>query len=116
MTAITSLKRLNPMEIRQGLAISQERLSRLLKVSSKTVNRWEKEHKVPRDSEILHRLAKLQEVKDLGLMVYSTDGLKEFLSTPLPVFEGRCAFDLLQLGEYEPVIAALASDLEGAGF
>lgn len=35
-------QRLNPLDIRQGLAISQERMSTLLKVSTKTVIRWEK--------------------------------------------------------------------------
>jgi transcriptional regulator with XRE-family HTH domain len=108
--------KLIPLEIREGLGLSQERLSILLKVSSKTVNRWEKDNKIPKDSETLWRLAKLKEIKDLGLMVYTPEGLKEFLSIPLPIFSGRCALDLLQLGDYEPVMGALASDLEGTGF
>jgi transcriptional regulator with XRE-family HTH domain len=107
---------LSPHEVREGLGLSQERLSVLLKVSSKTVNRWEKDRKLPKDREVLSRLAKLKEIKDLGAMVYTPDGFKEFLSTPLPVFAGRCALDLLQLGDYESVLGALASDFEGTGF
>ncbi len=107
---------LNPFDIRQGLAVSQERMSHLLKVSTRTVTRWEKGEGRPSDPDTLSRLAKLKEIKDLGLMVYTPEGLKEFLKTPLPVFGGRCAFDLLMLGDYEPVISALAADFEGTGF
>ncbi|TVQ49899.1 MAG: helix-turn-helix domain-containing protein [Gloeocapsa sp. DLM2.Bin57] len=111
-----SNKKLAPVEIRKGLGLSQERLSNVLRVSSKTVNRWETNNTLPKDSAVLMRLAKLKEIKDLGAMIYTPEGLKEFLSTPLPIFAGRCAFDLLQLGDYEPVLSALASDLEGTGF
>lgn len=107
---------LNPLDIRQGLAISQERMSTLLHVSTKTVTRWEKGERRPSDRDTLLRLAKLKEIQELGLMVYTPEGLKEFLNTPLPVFGGRCALDLLVLGDYEPVISALATDFEGTGF
>lgn len=109
-------KILDPLDIRSGLAISQERLSTLLRVSAKTVNRWEKDKRQPRDRDIILRLAKLKEIKDLGLSVYTPEGLKEFLTTPLPIFGGRCAFDLLQLGDYDRVIGAIAADFEGTGF
>ncbi len=109
-------QRLNLLNIRQGLAISQERMSTLLKVSTKTITRWEKGERLPNDLEALSRLAKLKEITELGQMVYTSIGFQEFLKTPLPVFGGRCAFDLLQLGDYETVISALAADFEGTGF
>ena len=109
-------QRLNLLNVRQGLAISQERMSTLLKVSTKTITRWEKEERLPSKSETLSQLAKLKEITELGQMVYTSIGFQEFLKTPLPVFEGRCAFDLLQLGDYETVISALAADFEGTGF
>jgi transcriptional regulator with XRE-family HTH domain len=111
-----SNNKLTPLEIRKGLGLSQERLSSLLGVSSKTVNRWETDNRLPKDAAILKNLARLKEIRDLGLMVYTPEGLKEFLSTPLPIFNRRCALDLLQLGDYELVLGALASDLEGTGF
>jgi transcriptional regulator with XRE-family HTH domain len=98
------------------LALSQERLGRFLGVSVKTVSRWEKADRQPSDPDPLSRLAKLKEIAALGRMVYTAEGLKEFLLTPLPIFNGRSGFDLMGLGEYEPVIAALAADFEGAGF
>lgn len=107
---------LNPLNVRQGLGVSQERMSNLLKVSTKTVTRWEKEQRLPNDSESVSRLAKLKEITELGLMVYTAVGFQEFLKTPLPVFGGRSAFDLLQLGDYETVLGALAADFEGTGF
>lgn len=106
----------NLSEIRQQLDISQEQLSRLLRVSAKTVSRCEKEGKQPRDLEQRQRLAKLQEIIQLGQMVYTPAGLKEFLSTPLAALGSRTGFDLIQLGEYEPILSALASDFEGSGF
>ncbi len=65
-------QRLNPLDIRQGLAISQQRMSTLLKVSTKTVTRWEKGERQPSDQDALSRLAKLKEIKELGLMIYRT--------------------------------------------
>lgn len=79
-------RRLNPLNVRQGLGISQERMSNLLKVSTKTITRWEKEERLPNDADALSRLAKLKEITELGLMVYTAVGFQEFLKTPLPVF------------------------------
>lgn len=108
--------RIDPVNIRQGLGISQERMSTLVRVSSKTINRWEKGESKPNDPDSLSRLAKLKEILELGQMVYTKEGLKEFLSTPMPVFSGKSGFDLIQIGDYESVIAAMAADFEGTGF
>ena len=115
-TVVNSDRLLNPLDIRQQLGISQERMSNLLKVSSKTITRWEKDERLPNDSEALSRLAKLKEITELGLMVYTAVGFQEFLKTPLPVFGGRCAFDLFMLSDYETVLSAIAADFEGIGY
>ena len=115
MTPAT-LPKLDPAAIRAQLSLSQEKLSSLLKVSTKTVNRAEKQHLPLKDTDVRARLAKLQEIASLGLMVYSSDGLREFLTTPLPVFNGYTAIDLMSIGEYERVIGALAADFEGLGY
>lgn len=108
--------RLDPIAIRQGVALSQERLGAVLRVSPKTVSRWERAEQRPTNGELLRKMAKLQEIVDLGSRVYQPDGLKEFLSTPLPVFGGHSGLDLISLGEFEPVIVALVADFEGTGF
>lgn len=114
--SVTVSSRLDPVEIRQGLALSQERLGALLRISPKTVSRWERAQRRPTDEDVLRKMSKLREIVELGARIYKPEGLKEFLSTPLPVFGGRSGLDLIGLGEFEPVIAALAADFEGTGF
>jgi transcriptional regulator with XRE-family HTH domain len=113
---IATLDRLDPTLIREKLSLSQEKLSSLLKVSTKTVNRAEKQHLALKGADVRLRLAKLQEIATLGLMVYTVDGLKEFLTTPLPVFDLHTAIDLMIIGEFDRVIGALAADFEGLGY
>jgi DNA-binding transcriptional regulator YiaG len=49
MPAVTDRKPvLSVQAIRRGLGISQEAMSQLLRVSAKTVSRWEKEQGQPR--------------------------------------------------------------------
>lgn len=114
--SVTVSSRLDPVEIRQGLALSQERLGALLRISPKTVSRWERAKRRPTDEDVLRKMSKLQEIYELGSRMYSPEGLKEFLTTPLPVFGGRSGLDLMGLGEFEPVLSALAADYEGTGF
>ncbi len=106
---------LNPLEIRQNLALSQEGMSRLLRVSAKTIGRWEKGETKP-DAQLKQPLAKLQQIVELGHAVYTPEGLREFMETPLGVFDGQCALDLITIGQYDRVIGVLASDYEGLGF
>ena len=58
------------------------------------------------------RLVKLKEIRDLGKRIYTKEGFIEFLNTPLPVFDGKTALDLITIGDYDKVIGALAADLE----
>ena len=51
----------------------------------------------------------------LGRAVYGPEGFRRFLRTPLPEFEGRTPLELLELGEAERVLAAMATDNEGLG-
>jgi transcriptional regulator with XRE-family HTH domain len=111
-----TLSQLDPAAIREKLSLSQEKLSNLLKVSTKTVNRAEKHHLALKGADVRVRLAKLQEIATLGLMVYTLDGLKEFLTTPLSVFDEHTAIDLMTIGEYDRVIGVLAADFEGLGY
>ena len=101
--------------VRHTLPISQEQVARLLKVSSRTVARWEKSNSGPERQEQKERLARLQEIIDLGTKVYTPQGLNEFFSTPLPEFGNKTAYDMLFIGEYDTVLGALAADYEGPG-
>ena len=101
--------------VRNTLPISQEQVARLLKVSSRTVARWEKSNSGPERQEQRERLARLQEIIDLGTKVYTPEGLSDFFSTPLPEFGNKTAYDMLFIGDYDAVLSALAADYEGLG-
>jgi len=66
--------------------------------------------------EAARRLAQFPDVRDLGLVVYTAEGLDSFLRTPQPRFDGRTALHLLATGEAERVLAALSADHEGLGY
>ncbi len=101
--------------VRNALPVSQEQVARLLKVSSRTVARWEKSDSGPERQEQKERLVRLQEIIDLGAKVYTPEGLSDFFSTPLPEFGNKTAYDMFFIGDYDAVLSALAADYEGLG-
>lgn len=109
---------LRPDELRRDLSLSRERMARLMDVSAKTVERWEQQHSLPAraSSRIRVQLAQIQEVRDLGLCVYTLEGFRQFLKTPLPTFDGRTPLQMIEQGKAEDVVSALASDYEGLGY
>jgi transcriptional regulator with XRE-family HTH domain len=109
---------LRPDELRRDLRLSRERMARLMDVSAKTVERWERQHALPAraSSRVRAQLAQIQDVRDLGLCVYTPEGFREFLKTPLPIFAGRTPLQMIEQGKADDVIAALASDYEGLGY
>ncbi len=106
---------LNPLTIRQQLHLSQERMSRLLRISSKTLWRWENTDASPNSKAKAH-LAKLKQIASLIQKVYTPKGIEEFIFTPLEEFDGHTPYDIISLGEYDQVIAVLAADYEGLGY
>ncbi len=108
---------LRPDELRRDLNLSRERMARLVDVSAKTVERWEHQRSLPAraSARIRARFAQIQEVRDLGLCVYTPEGFRQFLRTPLPAFAGRTPLQMIEQGRADDVIAALAADYEGLG-
>jgi transcriptional regulator with XRE-family HTH domain len=105
----------NPTEIRQSFALSRERVSPVLGVSAKTWERWENSQSQP-NREQMQALAKLREIAELGRLVYTEVGFQEFLKTPLDVFGGLSALQLLSIQQYDKVLQALTADYEGLGY
>lgn len=91
------------------------RYARLVDVSAKTVERWEQQQALPprANSRVRIQLAQIQEIRDLGLCVYTPEGFRQFLRTPLPVFDGSTPLQMIEQGKAKDVLAALASDYEG---
>ena len=104
-----------PHRLREELGLSRGRLARLLDVSAKTIERWEARPEPPANRTARQRLAQLREIVFLGLIVYTPQGRPRFLTTPMPVLDGRTALDLIERGEGEEMIGALAADYEGLG-
>jgi transcriptional regulator with XRE-family HTH domain len=95
--------------------LSREKLAQLIGVSPRTVNRWTKSGTGPDRREHITRLSKLHEILELGIKVYTAQGLRNFFKTPLPEFDHQTAFDILSIGRFDDVLAALAADYEGLG-
>ncbi|HUH17234.1 MAG TPA: helix-turn-helix transcriptional regulator [Methylomirabilota bacterium] len=105
-----------PRDLREAFRLSRERLARLIGVSAKTVERWEARPTQPARGETRARMAQLREIAELGEAVYTRDGLAAFLNAPLAEFDGLTALQLMERDEAPRVLAALASDYEGAGY
>jgi hypothetical protein len=103
---------IQPRQVRLTLGVSRDRMGRLLEVTAKTVARLEDENRLPAQPAVATRLAKLKELTDLGLLVYTPDGFVRFMATPLPVFDGLTALQLIERGEVERVFAELAATYE----
>ena len=112
----TSPPALNAMQIRSQLHVSRERMAHLMDVSAKTIQRWEEGGALPGSAEVRERLARLQEIVDLGTVVYTSEGFAQFLITPLPTFGRRSALQMIEQGRADAVLAAFAADYEGLGY
>ena len=110
---VTTPPSLNPRAVRLSLGISRDRMGRLLEVTSKTVARLEDQDRLPAQAAAATRLAKLKEVVDLGLLVFTREGLVKFMATPLPTFSGLSALQMIERGDIERVYAELAATYEG---
>ncbi|MDO8674324.1 MAG: transcriptional regulator [Dehalococcoidia bacterium] len=106
---------LSTRKLRDDLQLSRERMGRIMDVSAKTIERWEEKNALPTNRALLERLSKIQEIAQLGLSVYSAEGFRQFLTTPLSVFDGHTALQMVELGQAERVFGALAADYEGLG-
>jgi DNA-binding XRE family transcriptional regulator len=104
-------------KIRNELGFNSDLMGVVVEASSRTVDRWEK-NGIPDEAppQLFGRISRIQELTQLGLMVYSPENFKRFLRTPLPAFGGKSAYQLMLIGEIEQVISELAADYEGAGF
>ena len=103
-------------EIRHHLGLSRERMARLLDVSAKTIERWEVNGSLPLRASIVERLSTIEQIIELGTVVYTREGFVRFLTLPLAAFGGLTALQLIQLGQADRVLAALAADYEGVAY
>lgn len=105
-----------PRKLRERLGVSRERMGRLLDVSAKTIHRWETKDTAPESLRLRRRLTLIDEIINVGLLVYTEEGFREFMTTPLAEFDNCTALQLIERDQEERVLAALASDYEGLGY
>lgn len=103
-------------ELRKQLNISRERMGRLIDVSAKTIERWEARGEMPKNRLFRERLAQIQKITELGLMVYTREGFDLFMTTPMGVFDNYTAMQMIEMGKGDEVFSAFAADYEGMGF
>jgi transcriptional regulator with XRE-family HTH domain len=105
-----------PRKLRERLGVSRERMGRLLDVSAKSIQRWEAKDAAPESVRLRRRLTLIDEIISVGLQVYTEEGFREFMTTPLPEFDNCTALQLIERDQEDRVLAALASDYEGLGY
>ena len=113
MSSATSRPAVSVRGIREALGISRERIGRLLNLTSGTIARLERAGRLPSGVAAVTRLAQIQEVVELGLVVFTPDGFTRFMSAPAPSFRGLTPLQLIERGEAEQLFGALASLHEG---
>jgi len=97
--------------LRDRLGLSQERLARVLDVSSRSVERWEA-GTLPSDRRVIQLLDRLDEIATLGTEVYGAD-LARFMRLPRRALGGRTAAGALVAGDIDEVLGLLARTAEG---
>lgn len=103
-------------EIRHHLGLSRERMARLMDVSAKTIERWEVNGSLPLRGTMVERLSRLEQIIELGTVVYTREGFVRFLTIPTPALGGYTALQLIELGQADRVLAVLAADYEGVAY
>lgn len=103
-------------QIRAGLGVSQERLARACNVSSRTVERWERNGELPASSERIQCLEKLNQITELGEATFGKTAFLKFMKLPHPIFNGLTPWEVIERGEADRVLGVLAAEHEGLGF
>lgn len=102
-------------EIRNDLGISREKMARVFDVSSKTIDRWEKQPNPLREADDAKTLEDLKLIVELGQLVWGDAGFRRFLTLPQPVLNGRTPLQMLERGDLASVLSMVATDYEGLG-
>lgn len=97
--------------LQEVTGLSAEKLSKILQVTFQTVTRWKKNGQIPAGRD--QCFSRIKEIVDLGLQVYTVEGLKAFINEAQPVFGNKSAFQLLVSQDYDTILDVLADDFEG---
>jgi len=102
--------------LRQDLGLSREKMARLLSVSARSIENWERADRLPPDEEKQRLFAAIAQIRELGLTVYTPEGFAMFMTTPMKPFNYHTALHEIEMGRADLVLGALAADYEGGGY
>jgi len=83
------LKREKIRDIRQRLSISREEASKILRVSSRNIYRWEHNINIRPHFNLIARISKFKELEKVLLDTFKKDDIDDWLNTPNESLEGR---------------------------
>jgi hypothetical protein len=75
-----------------------------------------REMNIPEPRRSVERVAQLREIVMIGHTVYTRDGFKKFMTTPMEIFDGKTGKQLLKEGQADRVLKELIADYEGLGY
>ncbi len=103
-------------QVRESLGLSRERMGRLLSVSARSIENWERADRLPPDEGKRRLFAAIAQIRELGLTVYTPEGFITFMNAPMTVFGYQTALHEIEMGRVDRVLGALAADYEGGGY
>ena len=83
------LKREKIRDIRQRLDISREEASKILRVSSRNIYRWEHDINIRPHFNLIARISKFKELEKVLLDTSKNEDIDDWLNTPNEALEGR---------------------------
>jgi transcriptional regulator with XRE-family HTH domain len=102
--------------VREGLGLSRERMARVLSVSARSIENWERADRLPPDEAKRRLFATIAQIYDLALTVYTPEGVVAFMTTPMKAFGYHTALHEIEAGRADRVLGELAADYEGGGY
>jgi uncharacterized protein (DUF2384 family) len=100
-------------DLRAKLGVSRERLGSVLDVSARTIQRWEEHDQLPTNRWVRNVVLQLDEIVELGLDVFTPEGLRAVMTTPQPGFGNRSGLEMIEAGKGEEVYGEFAGAYEG---
>lgn len=101
-------------DVRQALGISQERLARVLDVSTRSIQRWEAANELPTNRWVRSAYLKLGEITSLAEENFTRDGVRKIMVSGAPGYLDAPGLEMVEQGRADDVFGTLATTADGA--
>lgn len=106
-------KILNAMDVDEAVAFVSQKVKEAIESCQKLQKTVANKKLKRRDSSEYKK--QLHDLIDLGLKLYTAEGLIIFLSTKMSEFGGLSGYEMVAEGRFDSVKAVLSADFEGLG-